>query len=103
MSVVVVAVLTPKPGRLAELIAALEAVTPKVHKENGCELYAVHSNDTACVMVEQWSSQETLDAHASGDVMEELQRLWSSSLAEPFEAWTVENIPLGDAALGSIR
>ena len=103
VSIVVVAVLTPQPGRLADLIAALEVVTPKVHEENGCELYAVHSDGNTCVMVEQWSSQETLDAHAAGDVMKELDRLWSTSLAKPFDAWSVENIPLGDAMLGRIR
>ena len=103
VSVVVVAILTPKPGRLADLIAALEVVTPKVHEENGCELYAVHSDGQVCVMVEQWSSQEALDAHASGAVMAQLERLWSSSLAKPFAAWVAQNIPLGDAALGTIR
>jgi quinol monooxygenase YgiN len=103
MSVVVVAVLTPKPGRLADLIAAFEVVTPKVHGENGCELYAVHSDGSICLMVEQWSSPETLDAHASGEVMEELRRLWGDSLAKPFEAWIVENIPMGEATLGSVR
>ena len=103
MSIVVVAVLTPQPGRLADLLAALEVVTPKVHEEAGCELYAVHSDGKACVMVEQWSSPETLDAHAHGTVMEELERLWSSSLAKPFAAWVAQNIPLGDAALGTIR
>jgi quinol monooxygenase YgiN len=103
VSVVVVAILTPKPGRLADVIAAFEAVTPKVHEENGCELYAVHSDGETCVMVEQWSSPETLNAHASGAVMEELKLLWSDSLAKPFEAWVVENIPMGEATLGTIR
>jgi quinol monooxygenase YgiN len=54
-------------------------------------------------MVEQWSSPETLNAHATGEVMEELRQLWSDSLAKPFEAWMVENIPMGEATLGSIR
>lgn len=103
MSVVVVAILTPKPGRLADLIAAFDVVTSKVHDENGCELYAVHSDGTTCVMVEQWSSPEALDAHASGEVMKELEQLWGDSLAKPFEAWVVENIPMGIAALGTIR
>jgi quinol monooxygenase YgiN len=103
VSVVVVAILTPKPGRLADLIAAFEVVTPKVHAEKGCELYAVHSDGKACVMVEQWSSPDTLSAHASGAVMEELEQLWADSLAKPFEAWVAENLPMGEATLGTIR
>ena len=103
VSVVVVAVLTPKEGRFEDLISAFEVITPKVHLEDGCELYAVHSDGTTCVMVEQWTSPETLSAHASGEVMEELKRLWGDSLAKPFEAWIVENIPMGEPSRGTIR
>jgi len=88
---------------LADLIAAFDVVTPKVHEEKGCELYAVHADGQTCVMVEQWSSAETLNAHASGDVMTELNRLWGDVLAKPFEAWVVENIPMGNPVLGTIR
>ena len=44
MSVVVVAVLTPKPGRSQEVLDAFSVVGPKVHAEAGCELYAAHTD-----------------------------------------------------------
>jgi quinol monooxygenase YgiN len=100
---VVVAVLTPKDGRLGDLLDAFAEVSPKVHREPGCELYAVHSDGSVCVVVERWTTQGDLDTHAAGAAMQELSARWGDALAKPFEAWIVENIPLGDPAIGTVR
>lgn len=100
--VVVVAVITPHEGRLPDLLTAFERVAPRVQLEAGCELYAVHSDGEVCVVVERWSSREALSLHSTGEAMRELESLWGDSLSRPFEAWVVENVPLGDPAVGTI-
>jgi quinol monooxygenase YgiN len=100
--VVVVAVLTPREGRLPDLLSALTEVTPEIHREAGCELYAVHSDDEVCVMVERWASRAALAAHADGPVMQRLRTLWADSLREPFDAWVVRNVPVGDPGKGTV-
>lgn len=47
MSIVAIARLFPKPGHTADLLAALEAASPAIHAERGCELYAGHEAPTA--------------------------------------------------------
>ena len=70
MPVVVTAVFHPSPGRTAELIDALRATIPGVHREEGCLLYAIHdAADGTITMIEKWTSAEALDAHASGDAV----------------------------------
>ena len=68
MSIVVVARLFPKPGHTADLIAALEAASPAIHAEQGCELYAGHeAPDGTIFMIEKWATQADLDAHLAGE------------------------------------
>ena len=72
----VVAVITAKPGRRAELLAAFQANVPAVHAEAGCIEY-VATVDTegagafqtkfgpdTFVVVEKWASLAALEAHA---------------------------------------
>ena len=100
---VVIAVQTPKPGRLQDVLNAFAAVSPKVHRERGCLLYAAHTDGKVCVMVEEWASQADLDAHASGEPLLELVSLWGDALEKPYDVWIVENVPLGVPALGTIQ
>lgn len=99
---VVVAMQTPKPGRIQEILDAFAVVSPLVHLEQGCELYAAHTDGDRCVMVERWTTQADLDAHAAGEPLKELNRLFGDALAKPSEVWVLENVPFGDPALGTI-
>lgn len=78
----VVAMITAKPGRRAELIERFLAVVPIVHAEDGCiEYRPLIDNDQGLegareaigsdtyVVVEKWVSVEALDAHAATDHM----------------------------------
>ena len=60
MSVVVVAVITPEPGKEDAVREAILETIPKVHAEPGCELYALHEGAGEFVMVERWASPEAL-------------------------------------------
>ncbi len=77
----VIAVITAKPGKRAELLEAFQANVPAVHAEDGCIEY-VATVDTegagdlqtpfgpdSFVVVEQWASLEHLQAHAAAPHM----------------------------------
>ena len=100
---VVVAIQTPKPGRLQDVLSAFEVITPLVHEEQGCELYAVHTDGAAVYVIERWTSMADLDAHAAGEPLKELQRLWGDALVKPYDVWVLENQPLGNATKGTIQ
>ena len=82
MSVVhVVAVITTKPGKRAEVLAAFNENVPNVHAEDGCIEYGP-TVDTAdvgpfqtqfgadtFVVIEKWESLEHLMAHAAAPHM----------------------------------
>ena len=104
MSLTVVAVLQAKPGKGAAVIESFREVSPLVHEESGCELYAAHleqDGDTV-VMVERWSTRADLDAHAAGAPLQRLNELNAELLTKPYDVWFLDNVPLGDPAKGSI-
>ncbi|TFC33179.1 putative quinol monooxygenase [Cryobacterium sp. TMT2-14] len=103
MSVVVVAVLTPKPGRSQELLDAFAVVSPTVHAETGCERYAAHTDGDLVVMVERWASVADLAVHATGAGITELGALTDDALAAPTDVKVLQNVPFGDPAKGTIQ
>ena len=100
---VVVAIQTPKPGRLQDVLSAFEVITPLVHEEQGCELYAVHTDGAAVYVIERWTSMADLDAHSAGDPLVRLDELRGDALAEPVVVHVMENVPLGLATVGTIQ
>ncbi len=71
----VVAVITAKPGRRDEILAAFRANVPAVSAEKGCIEYAAHVDASGIgpfqtkfgpdtfVVLESWESPEALSAH----------------------------------------
>ncbi len=68
----VIAVVTAKPGRQAELIKELEAIIPLQRAEPGFVEVSLTMDadgtrdrfgDDAFVMIEKWESRETFEAH----------------------------------------
>jgi len=104
MSLVVVAVLTAKPGKGPQVIESFREVSPLVHQEQGCELYAAHleqDGDTV-VMVERWTTRADLDAHAAGEPLARLNELNVDLLERPYDVWLLDSVPLGDLDRGLI-
>jgi quinol monooxygenase YgiN len=75
----VVAIITAKPGKREEVLAAFRANVPAVHAEQGCIEYgptidaeggagAKYGPD-AFVVIEKWESPEALRAHAGSPHM----------------------------------
>ena len=82
----VVAILTAKPGRRDELLAAFAANRPNVLAEKGCVEYVAHADaegigpvqtkfgpDTL-VILETWETREAFAAHGVAEHMKEYGR-----------------------------
>ncbi|WP_441913438.1 putative quinol monooxygenase [Microbacterium gubbeenense] len=104
VSITVVAKFNPRPGMGSRIIDAFRAVSPQVHNESGCELYAAHleRDGDVVVMVERWSSLEKLDAHAEGAPLQQLNELTADLVTRPYEVWILDPVLLGDPARGII-
>jgi len=101
--VIVTAVFTPVAEGRDNLIQALRAGIPAVHAEEGCELYAIHdAADGTIVMIERWSSAQTLAAHAAGDAVAALNELIGPFLAQPVVVTTMAPLPAGDTDKGAL-
>ena len=102
MSVVVVAVITPLPGQLEEVKELFLEAIPKVHAEPGCELYALHQDDTDLVMIERWESQEALSVHSTAPTLSELGPKLRGKLAGALDVKTYTAVPAGDPTKGAL-
>ena len=102
MSVVVVATVIPRPEHRDEVIAAYTETIPKVHAEDGCELYALHSGDDRLVMIEKWASREALGAHFQGAALAAMRSRLEGKLAAPAEVLVFEAAPAGEPAKGQL-
>ncbi len=79
----VVAVITAKPGKRAEVLAAFKANVPAVHAEDGCIEYGATIDtegvgsfqtpfgEDTFVVIEKWESMDHLKAHAAAPHMAE--------------------------------
>lgn len=102
MPVTVVATVTPVPEHRDAVRAALLAVVPQVHAEEGCELYALHETSDTFVVIEQWSSQELLDAHLAGEPLARMRPHLEGRLAGPTTVVLASPLPAGDDTKGRL-
>jgi quinol monooxygenase YgiN len=81
MPVHVLAIITAKPGKRAELLQKFQANVPNVHAEDGCIEYVATIDaedapgsqapfgDDTFVVVEKWASMDALKAHGAAPHM----------------------------------
>ncbi len=103
--VVVVAVITARPGHEAEVEEAFRAQIAPTHAEDGCLLYALHRDRDVpgrLVFVERWSSPEALAAHAGSAHLRTCAARVEGLLAAPPEVMVLDALPDGDPALGAL-
>lgn len=103
MSVTVVAVLAPKQASVQAVRAILTEAVPAVHGESGCELYSLHESEGRFVFVEQWSSEDALDAHNQGPVIARMVAALDGHLDSPAEIIVSRPVLAGDPAKGALR
>ena len=102
MSLVVVATMTPQPGKLQDLTDALEHVASAIQAEPGCELYAIHSNGHVVVTIERWESEAALDAHMKAPSVTTLLEQGPTFLAKAPEIVPMQALGFGDPVKGMI-
>lgn len=103
MPVIVVAVFHPAAGRRAELVEALRASIPAVHREQGCRLYAIHdAEDDTITMLEKWDSAADLALHANGEAVDALKAAVDGLVSQPATVTTMTPIPAGTADQGEL-
>jgi len=90
----VVAILTTKPGKRAEVLEAFAKIVPLVHAESGCiEYQPVTDADDAgsnqaplgpdtFVVVEKWESMDQLKAHSASAHMAEFGKAVGELMAD---------------------
>ena len=65
---VVTAIFRPAEGAREQVLAAMQRVIPRVHEEEGCNLYAIQeAEDGTIAMIEHWDSAALLDAHGAAE------------------------------------
>ena len=102
MSVVLVATITPLPEYHEDVIAAFTAIIPRVHDEDGCELYALHANADRLILVEKWASREALATHGKSAALTALNPTLAGKVAGSSELTALDAVPAGDPAKGQL-
>jgi quinol monooxygenase YgiN len=102
MSVVVVATIIPRPEHRDEVIAAYTETIPKVHAEDGCELYALHQAEDRLMMIEKWATREALGAHSRGAALAAMITQLDGKLARPAEVIVLDAVPAGEPGKGQL-
>ena len=99
---VLVAIITPKPGKLDEAAELFTRVIPMVHDEPGCELYSLHRNADKLVMIEKWTDEDALDKHRRAPSLAEIGARMGDLFDEPMQVLVVDAVPAGDPAKGAL-
>lgn len=98
----VIATIWPKPEHRQDVLDVFREVVPKVHGEDGCELYALHEADDRLVMVERWTSDEALRAHLAGPALVELDARLDGKTVRSADIVFVSPVPVGDPGKGAL-
>ncbi|MQA03779.1 MAG: antibiotic biosynthesis monooxygenase [Streptosporangiales bacterium] len=98
----VVATIWPKAEHRQAVVDVFRAVVPKVHEEDGCELYALHEADDRLVLVEQWTSGDALQAHLDGPTIVELNAGLNGRTERQADVVIMSPVPLGDPGKGVV-
>lgn len=84
----VIATFNARPGREEELLEVLTALVEPTRKEDGCrryELWRSRHDRTEFTFVEDWSSDESLAAHAKSEHLARARELYPELIAEPVD------------------
>lgn len=103
MPITVVAVLKVKPTSTHAARAILAKAVDDVHREPGCDLYTLHEGESRFIFVEQWASEEALNSHNAGPVVQRMVEAIGEHLDGAPEITLARSVPAGDPAKGVLR
>ena len=100
---IVIATFHPHPGKRDAVRAALEAVIPDVHKETGCELYALHEEtEGRLILIEKWTTRELWQEHLTLEPVKRSRASLEGLLESATEVVEMYAIPAGDSQQGEL-
>lgn len=102
--IIVVATATARAGSAEAVESAIRQAIPEVHREAGCEKYALHRDRETgdFVMIERWASAADLDAHRAGAPFTELIAVLAGHLAAPLRVQRLSAVRAGLTAVGEV-
>jgi quinol monooxygenase YgiN len=103
MPVVVVATMVAKPEAVDVFRDVLTRAIPEVHREPGCELYALHHSDRTFVFIEQWADQDALDTHGKAPVIGAMFNALEDLIDGAPDIKFLTPVVTGDPAKGRLR
>jgi quinol monooxygenase YgiN len=93
---IVLACFTPLPGKLEEVLEVLKGITPVVHQEEGCELYALHTEVEGKVFfIEKWTTRALWKQHSGAESVATLRAGLTNLLAQDAEVWEMYGEDIG--------
>ena len=103
-AVTVVALIHVEEGKVPAQLETFREVSPLVHQEKGCELYAAHvaEDGQTVVMVERWRTRADLEAHLAGPAIARLGELSAGLRSAPTDMYLLDPVPLGDERKGAL-
>ena len=99
---VLIANMFPKPDEFDTVEAAFRDFIDLVHKEDGCELYALNRGKDRLILVEKWRDMDALRAHGAGQNLRQLTEKLEGLLTSEIDVQVLTPIPGGDDAKGTI-
>lgn len=103
MPVVVVATLTAKPESVDTVRDILTRAVDDVHREPGCQLYALHETGETFIFVEQWADAEALKAHSGAPAVATMFTAAGEHLVGAPDIKLLQAVPAGDPSKGQLR
>ena len=100
---IVIATFHPHPGKRDAVRAALEAVIPDVHKETGCELYALQEEtEGRLILIEKWTTRELWQEHLTLEPVKRSRASLEGLLESATEVLEMYGLPAGGADQGEL-
>jgi quinol monooxygenase YgiN len=99
---ILVATITPNPGQMDAVEAALKELIPVVQEEDGCEKYSLHRGADRFVIIEKWRDMEALGAHGSNENMKAMGQKLAGLVGGRPDIQVLEAVAAGDDAKGAI-
>jgi quinol monooxygenase YgiN len=103
MPVVVVATMTAKPDSVDAVREACKKAIEAVHREPGCDLYALHEANGTFVFVEQWADADALKTHSTAPGVTTLFGEVGDLLDGAPDIKMLQPVVAGDPSKGQLR
>mgnify|MGYP000117108705 CR=1 FL=1 len=93
---VIVATIDPLEDKRADVKEILTAIIPEVHRESGCDFYALHEDTRGrLIFIEAWDSREQWVQHTENNTVAQINAQTDGLLRAPIEVLEMYAVPSG--------